>query len=141
MSRGILRNSTYFPTFSNLPDENDTKDERRSRNETWCTLAEIVEDKMAFCWRHVVKVKDKNGYLFTVAFYVDNDDGPMPVNYQLYQGFADIILYTCFVQVLQLFVFVALISLAVGRLYKMVQLFAFVTQKSDSFWTRRKVFA
>lgn len=65
MADGILRNSSYFPTFSELIWPNTF-----SKNKTWCILAEIVDDKMASRYMPpVVKVKDRSGCLFEVVFF------------------------------------------------------------------------
>ncbi|KAF8804031.1 hypothetical protein BYT27DRAFT_7143713 [Phlegmacium glaucopus] len=74
-----LRSQAHFPTFAELPEDDDLDldyyDEERSGVfgpiKHWCLLAEIVEPIPYL--RPMFTVKDKTGKQFLVAMYLDND--------------------------------------------------------------------
>lgn len=76
-SKSLLRNSIKFPTFRDLPDENDVDptyyDEgpyRFAPRQHWCFLGEIV-GSYGLC-RALLRVKDKDGQVVTIGLYTDD---------------------------------------------------------------------
>ncbi|KAH8099842.1 hypothetical protein BXZ70DRAFT_222042 [Cristinia sonorae] len=77
-----LKNQNYFPTFNNLPEDDDLDlryyDDphnmgRYGPTKHWCLLGEIVQPIPYF--RPMLRVRDKVGKEFLLAFYLDSDQG------------------------------------------------------------------
>lgn len=76
-SKSLLRNCVTFPSFDDLPHENDIDftyyDEgpyRFAPRRHWCFLGEIVADYGIF--RVLLRAKDKDGQVVTIGLYTDD---------------------------------------------------------------------
>ncbi|KAG1774395.1 hypothetical protein EV702DRAFT_1270011 [Suillus placidus] len=94
-SKSLLRNSIKFPTFRDLPDENDVDptyyDEgpyRFAPRQHWCFLGEIV-GSYGLC-RALLRVKDKDGQTIGQALVPQIKEGhTVAVLYGEQHGFLD----------------------------------------------------
>ncbi|KAG2132907.1 uncharacterized protein EDB93DRAFT_1093524 [Suillus bovinus] len=95
-SKSLLRNDVNFPTFSDLPDENDVDltyyDEGPygfAPSQHWCFLGEIVDSYGL--GRILLRVKDKEDQVVTIGLYTD--DRGQALAPQIKQGHTVAVLY------------------------------------------------
>jgi len=95
-SKSLLRNSVNFPSFSDLPDENDvdfTYYDEGPRgfepSQHWCFLGEIVDSYGL--GRILLRVKDKDDQVVTIGLYTDDRGHALAP--QIKQGHTVAVLY------------------------------------------------
>ncbi|KAG2141902.1 hypothetical protein DEU56DRAFT_270264, partial [Suillus clintonianus] len=95
--KSLLRNSIHFPTFSDLPDENEVPSTYYEEGppstfspiQHWCFLGEIVAS--IGLTRVLLRVKDKDGQVITIGLHTD--DRGRPLVPQIKEGHTVAVLY------------------------------------------------